>query len=57
VKDLLTGTVIIRCNSSGPLYPLCQALHHVALNVSLIYLLVDFLKLFSWHKQLVLDFL
>ena len=34
VKDLLTGTVIIRCNSSGPLYPLCQALQHAALNVT-----------------------
>jgi hypothetical protein len=30
VKDLLTGTVMLRCNSSGPLYSMCQALHHAA---------------------------
>ena len=43
VKDLLTGIVILRCNSSGPLYPVCQASHeaHVTTSPSDI-----------WHRRL-----
>jgi histone deacetylase 1/2 len=34
VKDLLTGTVILRCNSSGPLYPICQPSHEAQVATS-----------------------
>lgn len=44
VKDLLTGTVILRCNSIGPLYSMCQDLHHAAF--------VPQQHLDRWHRRL-----